>query len=446
MVNPGGLIKASSDGRRLACSFFCFLVDARGNFNGVRLPYQEVAEFDNRSGRIASAYIIPDTARYKLAPSRWSGGTGGLEFSPDGSRLYVDTLAGREIWQYNLNAGSPAAVAASRVVVARPVAGAKQSGAGNNLQLGPDGRIYHASTLVNRVGRFESPNALGSATRYRDTALVLTAGATTWAGLPRATNDLNLLPVVVAGPGSISVQPACAGTAVQLSSSLSPFVTATAYAWNFGDPASGPLNTASGQAPAHQYQTAGTYTVTLIVTAAGGGQYSTTQTVQVRPRPVVDMGPDVRLCAGETQVLSPGPQPAGSTFRWQNGSTAAELTAATAGIYSVTVTSPSGCAATDELIVTQANCAGSPNVPDFTNLPNIITPNQDAQNEYFVLKGLKASDWNIEIYNRWGRQVYRKAGYDNSWNATGQPEGVYYYLLRHAATGQQHKGWMEVSR
>ena len=39
----------------------------------------------------------------------WFPGVGGLELSPDGSKLYVDTLFSREVWQYDLLAGPPAA-------------------------------------------------------------------------------------------------------------------------------------------------------------------------------------------------------------------------------------------------------------------------------------------------------------------------------------------------
>jgi len=79
-------------------------------------------------------------------------------------------------------------------------------------------------------------------------------------------------------------------------------------------------------------------------------------------------------------------------------------------------------------------------------IPNIITPNQDSQNQAFVLKGLNAADWTLRLYNRWGREVYAKDHYDNTWDAQGQPDGVYYYLLTNPTTSQQYKGWVEVQR
>jgi gliding motility-associated-like protein len=87
-----------------------------------------------------------------------------------------------------------------------------------------------------------------------------------------------------------------------------------------------------------------------------------------------------------------------------------------------------------------------PPVVQAITIPNIITPNGDPQNEFFTLKGLTPSDWRLNIFDRWGKQVYEKARYDNSWDATGQASGVYYYMLSNEATGERYRGWVEVQR
>lgn len=87
-----------------------------------------------------------------------------------------------------------------------------------------------------------------------------------------------------------------------------------------------------------------------------------------------------------------------------------------------------------------------PTLPVTLTIPNIITPNGDQQNEAFVLKGLTPSDWHLNVFDRWGRQVYEQARYDNGWNATGQASGLYYYLLSNEATGERYRGWVEVQR
>ncbi|WP_201985717.1 gliding motility-associated C-terminal domain-containing protein [Hymenobacter rubidus] len=79
-------------------------------------------------------------------------------------------------------------------------------------------------------------------------------------------------------------------------------------------------------------------------------------------------------------------------------------------------------------------------------IPNIITPNGDGPNDRFVCHGLPAGDWELTVYNRWGRLVYQQAAYRNTWDAAGQPAGLFYYLLRNPASGARYRGWLEVVR
>ena len=61
--------------------------------------------------------------------------------------------------------------------------------------------------------------------------------------------------------------------------------TAQTWAWDFGDPASGPLNTSALEnPPAHQYQTAGAYTVTLVETNPGGTSPTYSHSITVTSR------------------------------------------------------------------------------------------------------------------------------------------------------------------
>lgn len=79
-------------------------------------------------------------------------------------------------------------------------------------------------------------------------------------------------------------------------------------------------------------------------------------------------------------------------------------------------------------------------------IPNIITPNNDQQNDCFVLKGFTPSEWSLRIFDRWGRPVYDQPRYDNRWSADGQSEGLYHYILLHSPSGERHQGWVEVVR
>lgn len=64
------------------------------------------------------------------------------------------------------------------------------------------------------------------------------------------------------------------------------------------------------------------------------------------------------------------------------------------------------------------------------NIPNVITPNGDNINDYFVIEGIPwISQTKLIIYNRNGRIVYEKRDYDNSWCAENMHGGTYYYIF-----------------
>jgi len=91
-------------------------------------------------------------------------------------------------------------------------------------------------------------------------------------------------------------------------------------------------------------------------------------------------------------------------------------------------------------------CAPIPEeIPASFLIPNIITPNNDGQNDAFRLPGLPAGPWQLSIYNRWGTRVYHADDYRQNWNAPGQPDGSYYYYLQ-ARNKPTIKGWLEVIR
>ena len=63
-------------------------------------------------------------------------------------------------------------------------------------------------------------------------------------------------------------------------------------------------------------------------------------------------------------------------------------------------------------------------------IPNVFTPNNDGYNDLFVIRNLMAYDVRIiEVKNRWGKTVYRSTNYNNDWNGSNLPDGVYYGVL-----------------
>ncbi|MBL0048663.1 MAG: tandem-95 repeat protein [Bacteroidetes bacterium] len=85
-------------------------------------------------------------------------------------------------------------------------------------------------------------------------------------------------------------------------------------------------------------------------------------------------------------------------------------------------------------------------------IPQGFTPDGDAQNENFVIRGLSNyPDNRLTIYNRWGNIVYQKTAYDNSWNGLSDKgdgkvtQGTYYYVLELSADDlEPRKGYVVI--
>jgi gliding motility-associated-like protein len=102
------------------------------------------------------------------------------------------------------------------------------------------------------------------------------------------------------------------------------------------------------------------------------------------------------------------------------------------GNYTITLTSynAAGCALSVSKLVTVS--------PAFT-LNNVITPNGDGKNDFFIVP---VSPSSLEIFNRWGKSVYKAADYKNDWGK-GITNGTYFYVVD-TPQGNHCKGWVEV--
>ncbi|WP_229321002.1 gliding motility-associated C-terminal domain-containing protein [Larkinella knui] len=104
---------------------------------------------------------------------------------------------------------------------------------------------------------------------------------------------------------------------------------------------------------------------------------------------------------------------------------------AQSGQYEITVTSSkNGCSLALNLPVT---------IENMSEIPNVVTANNDGKNDVFNVGFTGAA---LEIFNRWGKSVYRSENYSNTWGRD-IPGGLYYYLLT-TQRGTKCKGWVEV--
>ncbi|WP_103919377.1 hypothetical protein, partial [Candidatus Venteria ishoeyi] len=105
----------------------------------------EIFDFNNTSGAVSNAITI-------------SGPTYdtpyGVEFSPDGTKLYCSTTNNNKVYQFNMQAGSGAAIIASGQLV---ITSASTNIGG--MQIGPDSKIYLGRYNNNYVGVINFPNS-----------------------------------------------------------------------------------------------------------------------------------------------------------------------------------------------------------------------------------------------------------------------------------------------
>lgn len=75
-------------------------------------------------------------------------------------------------------------------------------------------------------------------------------------------------------------------------------------------------------------------------------------------------------------------------------------------------------------------------------IPNLITVDGNDLNDVFFVKGIQANVWSLEIYDRWGKQVYKTERYNLDWKGEVS-DGTYFYKLSNPAGDRIFTGWIE---
>ena len=148
-----GYLKASPDGKKLASAKQYVLSDL------------ELFDFDASTGIISNPMLLNQDAGY------------GVEFSPDGKRLYFSIFSSN-IYQYDITQPDLASIIASRTLIA--------TGSFAALQVALDGKIYvtkNVFTEKTNLAVIHNPNNLGAACNFQYTGPSL-GGKTSELGLP----------------------------------------------------------------------------------------------------------------------------------------------------------------------------------------------------------------------------------------------------------------------
>jgi hypothetical protein len=184
-----------------------------------------------------------------------------------------------------------------------------------------------------------------------------------------------------------------------------------------------------------EVQQFGIYWVT--VTNACGVSRDTINIRKQKLPPSFSFGVDEEVCILNTRILKPYADTEGFNFEWQNGSKNDSFEVKDFGKYWVTIKNACG-SVSDTLEISKRNIM-------LNDLPNIITPNDDSFNQYFIVTQEMTGPHRLLVYNRWGEIVFKSTDYKNDWDASGLSTGVYYYILRGECINET-KGSLTISR
>ncbi|WP_343524609.1 MBG domain-containing protein [Pedobacter sp.] len=155
------------------------------------------------------------------------------------------------------------------------------------------------------------------------------------------------------------------------------------------------------------------------------------------------------ISKGETAALTAS---GGTGYSWStaggiiSGQNTATLTVrpAQTTTYTVRVTNASGCSSIGSVTINVAE--------DYKLVAtNILTPNGDGVNDTWIVQNIDMYPVNeVRIFDRNGREMYNKKGYDNSWNGTiggnELAEGTYYYIITYGPDKLVQKGFITIIR
>tara|TARA_R110002124_G_scaffold130996_2_gene292950 strand:- start:15900 stop:18695 length:2796 start_codon:yes stop_codon:yes gene_type:complete len=235
-TDPVGQLKISPQGDKIAATLYSLGIgeSSMQNIN--------VSNFNPNTG------VVANTIGLELG----SSGAYGLEFSPDGSRLYSSNgFSFSSVFvQFDLTAGAVNDIQNTRTLIpqsARPI---------GSMQIGIDGKIYISAISQGYLDVIENPNALGLDCNYIENAINL-GGNEGQFGLPQFVQSLF--------SNKIINETACIGTEVNFTMFNENIGS---ILWDFGDPASG-NNTSSSINTQHTYSSAGTYSVSVTLQVNG---------------------------------------------------------------------------------------------------------------------------------------------------------------------------------
>jgi gliding motility-associated-like protein len=195
-----------------------------------------------------------------------------------------------------------------------------------------------------------------------------------------------------------------------------PFEAAT-YSWNGG----------ISQEPVLVVTEEGDYEVTV-----GYNGCIEVQDTDVNFGPEYPLAFNAIICQGLPNTIQFIDFPAIENVFWDNGQTGFTVEITDGGYHPFRAVDVVGCDQIDSLLAIPR-----PEDP-MLQIPNIFTPNGDGKNDVFQIQGDSLSFFDLEMYDRWGRMIFRTNEIYGSWDGTQDggigdtpSDGVMMYILKY---------------
>jgi gliding motility-associated-like protein len=373
----------------------------------------------------------------------------GLEFSPDGSKLYVSSIFDG-IFQFDISSNNEQQIQSTRSFIP----GSNQA---VGLQIGPDCRIYVSG---GGLGVIKKPDLAGSACDFNVSALPPTAGVGSSYGLPMKVlvfPDSGTTPSIIASDSCFN-----ATTALSIKNTIAY----SSIEWDFDDPSSS-SNSDTGLITSHVFSKPGLFKVKAKV------YFGCDVTIVEKDVTIVDCNvkvicdPSLAIldtCLENPVLFSISPADSVISAQWNFGDPRSGASNRASGNPVSHLFSDSGnyrikvflnlrCGSdTIDTLIRIGKCT----IPEpcTTTISNVFTPNNDGLNDSFgLISPCVLTNYVLSIYNRWGQMVFRSDRKEDAWdgkiNETLASEGVYVYTLEFVfpdGTKQRRNGCVQLLR
>jgi gliding motility-associated-like protein len=159
--------------------------------------------------------------------------------------------------------------------------------------------------------------------------------------------------------------------------------------------------------------------------------------LQVKPKPPLNLGRDTSICPG-MQIILDATVSGAQSYIWQDGSRSPVYTVSQPGIYWVHLLYDE-CLYGDTITI--SNC------PYKLWFPNAFSPDGNGFNDYFMPVGVSIASFRMQIYDRWGAMVFEtddiNVGWDGRVKNGPAPVDAYVFIADYTIAGGQGENHRE---